>query len=1178
VSETTGHTSTDQAGPTPRPDPPDGAVLADWFAADVGHSTYGWDKRRTYQLVNGRWVMMHDGAVIHGADRTAAADPDFPDRADEDDPDGHGPEAMTEFTIRMLRGHGELREKQVRMSTSRARDMLMLDKAGTGAWLGASTTRNGRAALFQASLALSEASGRTSDVFYSITGHHVLSGGERVFIGGTRAISAAGARPDLVVATDSRLAAWTFPDPLAAAEMDDGLAEVLCLTSGIDGRIIVPQLATVWRAMLGVYRDPADPGAGDEVSPTTWCTGPTGQGKSGTTAAAVNCGGAPGVRYNTLPFKAGPSNKGGGISGPALERVLFRARDLCIPFDDLDPSVTVADARTWQSNFLRSLADQKSRAVAAGAEGLREARPARCLAIASGEPMDGEDSAVNRALNLPFERGTVRIGELRKLTGPDERMIRARFGTAALCEILADYDGARAMLASQREARRPMFLAGRGESGPVLRGAGVAAELMATLDVILALAVRRGASQWLADRAREDFELAMLDAWARHLEIIGASSRSRSYVDIIRQALMSGAAYLDDAENPGQPPKSRELASGWRPQTGRDGMPDYQSKGAFVGWLNEDGSAYLLPNAATAAARTLADKSGEGFTGTPKTVGETLKADGMLVSHGNGADSQRRAEVDLPRPLVRAGLGKRAWHVSAAAWSDEDDGAGGAPTSGMGAPTSAPIADNALTCGAPTSYENPAPAALPAATADTALTCGAATAPTAPTSGMGAPTAAPTSKVPLTCGAPTAPTENPEFEPPLRAHAHARDTTDNALTCGAATAPTENPAGLGATAPTSGPAPTSEVGAPVPGPEATETAAHQAWMKAARQTDAARRTPRFRTDAQWAALEEATRRLDEPDIDDHPERLRILARLEGGSKQSGPFAPQRKGAHPFPYWHAPMPQAAYDIRIREGYAWDRGGGDGQAVALDRSGAWPSATSSVDVAHGALTRTGPLDLENGAVRPGYYLVTDYPWLEAGLPHPLGTSGSGEQIWITAPDMALLRDLHRAGRWPDATAADSWTGDPGRLSDWAHYVAELRRYAIQVHGRDSAAYSAVKTGFGMATSMLQGEWNTNEQGERDGKTWPKCKARRLDWFHHIARQSAVILWRAANACLTAAPELGPVALRNNDELVIPRAAVEAVTTKLITPLGSSTPRPAVRLDPLGIELGTFKVKEG
>jgi hypothetical protein len=53
---------------------------------------------------------------------------------------------------------------------------------------------------------------------------------------------------------------------------------------------------------------------------------------------------------------------------------------------------------------------------------------------------------------------------------------------------------------------------------------------------------------------------------------------------------------------------------------------------------------------------------------------------------------------------------------------------------------------------------------------------------------------------------------------------------------------------------------------------------------------------------------------------------------------------------------------------------------------------------------------------------------------------------------------------------------------------------------------------------------------------------------------------------------APEHGPVSLRHIDELVIPTAALEIVTTRCLP--GAS--KPPIRIDQQGIDLGTFKVK--
>jgi len=283
---------------------------------------------------------------------------------------------------------------------------------------------------------------------------------------------------------------------------------------------------------------------------------------------------------------------------------------------------------------------------------------------------------------------------------------------------------------------------------------------------------------------------------------------------------------------------------------------------------------------------------------------------------------------------------------------------------------------------------------------------------------------------------------------------------------------------------------------------------------------------------------------------------RILAALEGE------YAPLRRRQRE-PYWRPPLPGMTFAADVITSWEWERPY-SGEVAVLDRSGAYVAAASSVLVAHGKLEQTGPCEFDN---RPGYYRVQVHPWHEAdALPHPMGEWGSKQpEVWVPAPAVALLRDLADAGRWPDVTVLDSYTGDGVRLSRWAGFVNTLRTEAIAEHGRDSDQYAAVKTGFGMALSLMLGY-----QSDAMRREW-KCNVRRPDWAHSIYAQSAATLWRWADDCRTVAPGLGPVALRNVDELVIPQAALEVVTT---------TKRPGGRaplgIDPAGIKLGTFKVK--
>lgn len=309
----------------------------------------------------------------------------------------------------------------------------------------------------------------------------------------------------------------------------------------------------------------------------------------------------------------------------------------------------------------------------------------------------------------------------------------------------------------------------------------------------------------------------------------------------------------------------------------------------------------------------------------------------------------------------------------------------------------------------------------------------------------------------------------------------------------------------------------------------------------------ARTVAQQRDDAQTNALALAL------DAIDQGRQPRILAALEG------PYAPLRRGTEP--YWAPPLPGATWAAYVPAGYQWARPY-EGRAVTLDRSGAWITAASSVTVAHGALDHTGETEF-SGA--PGYYKIIRHPWHEGDrMPDPLGGIRTDE-VWVPHPIVALLRDLAEQGRWADVAILDSWTGEPARLREWASFANALRDHAIAQHGRGDA-YDAVKTAFAQAVSLMLGYID-----EKNGHRAWKCRARRPDWRHAIQAQAVASQWRWADDLRRTCPQHPPVALRNVDEIVLPADALPIVTTH-DRPGG----RKPLQLDPLGVALGTFKVK--
>ena len=338
----------------------------------------------------------------------------------------------------------------------------------------------------------------------------------------------------------------------------------------------------------------------------------------------------------------------------------------------------------------------------------------------------------------------------------------------------------------------------------------------------------------------------------------------------------------------------------------------------------------------------------------------------------------------------------------------------------------------------------------------------------------------------------------------------------------------------------------------------------------------------FKMPERRASLARIVTLLDEaPDVADTDavaslaDRLQLLAELEGrGQEFGGPFMPELRGRPALlrPWKRGGLPIAAELVIAPEGYGFERSY-DGPVTVLDRNGAWIGAIGTTLVAHGALDHTGECEPSASGTAPGYYLTAVYPWTEPGMPSPLGTADPGTQAWVTAPTMGLLAELAAAGRWPDAIALDSWTGTPVRLDAWGRLIRELRRYALENHGYGSGAYQAAKDAVSKSVSMMKGTMAADST--MPTRVWAKCKNQRIDWRHQVITNSAVFTWRAMDRCLALAggnPALAPIGIRSKDELLIPSAAVELVTTQNY-PGGT---RPPVRLDSTGIELGTFKVK--
>jgi len=631
---------------------------------------FGTDGDRTYRLEQTGWKILADVHVQLLAERVAAVDPDFPER-DEDAADDSR-EAGADVSVAVVRG-GQRREKVYRnVKTSDLRKCVPLDRFGPSAWRSADSTGDARAKLFRAFNDLSQEAGVPCTEFYTVTGWHPgaraygVDAGQRgeMFVHGGGAIDAHG-----LVDVDTRLGdhmtALRLGEPAAGAELVDAFGAVLALvdSGAMPGRVLWPLVAAALRPVFGQYRDPR---LLDETSSTVtaWVSGGTGAIKSGSTAAALNVL-YPGLTYNTFPVKAGTA-KNGGASGPGLERLLFRARDLCVPFDDLDPSEPDAVRAAWQSDLIRRAAGQYGRLLAQQKTGdNRAAMPCRAGVLGTGEPLDAEASAENRAVNVVIGEGDVRLPALKDHTTVEARTKRAGFGAGLVKVLAADRQAYRARLAAARVALRPMYVAGDAP-GPVQRGADTFAELSATLRVALGVLVDSGMPAPVARGHWTAMVAELREAWRAHLVVIGGSDRGTRAVTYLRQALGAGLLRIDDRGEGSGPSRDRY---GWDrvEATSADSVAFWRSASNTVGgWQDADtGDLLLLPSVVTGAVRTVAERAGDSWTGGTKALGSALKGGGFLaVAEGR---AERGAATERPRI---AGVRREVWHLIAERYED----------------------------------------------------------------------------------------------------------------------------------------------------------------------------------------------------------------------------------------------------------------------------------------------------------------------------------------------------------------------------------------------------------------------------------------------------------------------------------------------------------------------------
>lgn len=463
------------------------------------------------------------------------------------------------------------------------------------------------------------------------------------------AIGADGLLTTIKTKLDGAMAHYQLPEPPKGDDLRRCFEAFTRLRDVAPRRIMVPLIAGALRGVLG----PADFGI--------FLYGRTGTGKSELSALVTQFYGA-GLDARHLPGSF-------TSTGNALETQAFLAKDALFTIDDFAPKANRRDAQRQQEaadRIIRSVGNSACRARLNANATLKEAKPARCLALMTGEDVPQGHSIRARLLVLEVRQEDI-PPEVWKgaLT---ECQAHAREGRFA--GLMAAYIQ---WLAGRREEAMREFQAdvserlGKSVGMELHRRTGkTEAQLIAAYRVFAAFLQERGL---LTSDEAEGFVSEAEEALHESVELQSEYQDDVDEVErlfaLLKSALAQGRCYL--TEFGGDVPARPDLC-GYR--KGADG--EWQSHGDKIGVI-KGSELYLIPGAASAVASRAARERDEQFALNEMTISKRLAEGGRLLStdEARGKNTVRR----------KIGEDRRAyWHLAASELDvclpdmfDEDD-------------------------------------------------------------------------------------------------------------------------------------------------------------------------------------------------------------------------------------------------------------------------------------------------------------------------------------------------------------------------------------------------------------------------------------------------------------------------------------------------------------------------
>jgi hypothetical protein len=480
---------------------------------------------------------------------------------------------------------------------------------------------------------------------YRHTGWRRLESGEWAYLHAGGAVLPASCEEAVQVDVQlpDSLSRMTLPEPAEGEQLHEAYRALLRLWGLGPAKITIPLAAAALRAALG--------GADFALA----LAGPTGVFKSELAALAQQHFGAD---FDARHLPASWSGTANSIEGLA-----FTAKDMLLVVDDYAPQGTAVDVHRLNAlvdRIVRAQGNHSGRSRMRADGSLRPTKPPRGLILSTGEDTPPGKSLLGRLLVLDIQKGDISPSRLSACQADARRGLYAQTMSSFLAWIAEDYEGHAQQLREQVIALRDASLTKQGLHGHS-RSPEITANLAAAIDLFLRFGEARGILEARERTAlRKSAWAALASAEADQADYQRQSNPARRFLSLLRTALTSGRCHLMGAD--GLAPKDSE-AYGWRIASGGAySSLEERPKGDLVGWVGEaDGerrNVWLLPDAALAVVKRLAQDTHESFAVSRIALGKELNAQRLLLT--TAQDSAR------PTLTVRRKFGDKSqdvWHT-----------------------------------------------------------------------------------------------------------------------------------------------------------------------------------------------------------------------------------------------------------------------------------------------------------------------------------------------------------------------------------------------------------------------------------------------------------------------------------------------------------------------------------